>query len=192
MYQHLRAFAKPLIVSVVSAVVTTKYRLGSHGRVRFGPGFVANHKLIIRGPGRVIFGASVNAWAHGEPNVLLTFTPEAVIRIGDHVRLNGAGIQARCGITIGDYALLGSTLLVDSDFHSLARDRMTNPAAAIASAPITIGDNVWLAGQSAVLKGVTIGAHAVVGFRAVVTHEVPPNVVVAGNPARIVRHLSEE
>lgn len=192
MYQRLRSFAKQLLLPVVTALVTTKYRLKSRGRVRFGPGFVTNHKLIIRGPGRVIFGANVNAWSHGEPNVLLTFEQDAVIRVGDHVRLNGAGVQARCGITIGDYALLGSTLLLDSDFHSLARDRMTNPAATIASAPITIGDHVWLAGQSAVLKGVTIGANAVVGFRAVVTHDVPANVVVAGNPARIIRHLSEE
>ena len=57
-------------------------------------------------------------------------------------------------------------------------------------APITIGNNVWLAGQTAILKGVHIGDNSVVGFRAVVTGDVPPNVIVAGNPGRIVRQLS--
>jgi maltose O-acetyltransferase len=82
-------------------------------------------------------------------------------------------------------------LLVDTDFHSLQRDRSTNPHAPVLSAPICIGPNVWLAGQSVVLKGVTIGANSVVGFRAVVTRDVPADVVVAGNPARVVRQLDD-
>jgi maltose O-acetyltransferase len=59
----------------------------------------------------------------------------------------------------------------------------------VACAPIEIGENVWLAGQSAVLKGVTVGKNSVVAYRAVVTGDVPPNVVVAGNPARVVKEL---
>ena len=45
------------------------------------------------------------------------------------------------------------------------------------------------AGQSAVLKGVTVGQNSVVGFRAVASEDVPPNVVVAGNPAKVVKQL---
>lgn len=56
-------------------------------------------------------------------------------------------------------------------------------------APIRVEENAWLAGQSAVLKGVTVGKNSVVGFRAVVSEDVPSNVVVAGNPARIVKEL---
>ncbi|MDP9310093.1 MAG: acyltransferase [Chloroflexota bacterium] len=191
MIQGLKAIAKWAVVRILTQYVMVKYRLLRGDRVQFGPGFQANRKLVIRGPGRVVFGADVNAWAHEERNVIITFSPDVTIRIGSHVRLNGVGLMAKRGITIGDHCILGSTLLVDTDFHSLRRDRATNPHAPVLSAPISIGDNVWLAGQTVVLKGVTIGANSVVGFRAVVTRDVPADVVVAGNPARVVRQLDD-
>ena len=187
----LRQVAKWAVVRLLTAYVVAKYRLLRGDRVQFGPGFQANRKLVIRGPGRVVFGANVNAWAHEERNVILTFGRDVTIRIGSNVRLNGVGLMAKQGITVGDNCILGSTLLVDTDFHSVRRDRATNPAAPVLSAPIAIMDNVWLAGQTVVLKGVTIGENSVVGFRAVVTRDVPPDVIVAGNPARVVRSLDE-
>ena len=58
--------------------------------------------------------------------------------------------------------------------------------------PVHIGDNVWLGDHATVLKGVTIGANSVVAARAVVTRDVPANVVVAGNPAQVVKELEPE
>ncbi|SET47480.1 Maltose acetyltransferase [Geodermatophilus poikilotrophus] len=58
-----------------------------------------------------------------------------------------------------------------------------------AAEPITIGDDVWLGGGVVVLPGVTIGENAVVGAGAVVTRDLPADVVAAGNPARVVRTL---
>ena len=58
------------------------------------------------------------------------------------------------------------------------------------SAPITIGDNVWVGEYAAILKGVTIGEGAIVASHAVVTKDVPPYAIVAGNPARIVKELT--
>ena len=66
----------------------------------------------------------------------------------------------------------------------------TSPS--VASAPIVVDDNVWLAGQTVVLKGVRIGRNSVIGFRAVVTRDVPPDVIVAGNPAKVIRQLDQE
>lgn len=192
MVQGLRAVAKWALVRLLTTYVVTKYRLLRGERVEFGPGFQANRKLVIKGPGRVVFGSNVNAWAHEERNVIITYDRDVTIAIGSNVRLNGVGLMARRGITIGDHCILGSTLLVDTDFHSLRRDRATNPHAPAASAPIVVRENVWLAGQTVVLKGVTIGANSVIGFRAVVTRDVPPDVVAAGNPARVVRSLDEE
>ena len=57
---------------------------------------------------------------------------------------------------------------------------------------IIIGDNVWIGDHATILKGVTIGDNSVVGAGAVVTQPVPANVVVAGNPAKIVKHLDPE
>jgi len=55
--------------------------------------------------------------------------------------------------------------------------------------PVVLGDNVWVGDHATVLKGVTIGNNSVVAARSVVTKDVPDNVVVAGNPARVVKTL---
>jgi len=58
--------------------------------------------------------------------------------------------------------------------------------------PITINDNVWIGGSATVLPGVTIGKNSIVGAGSVVTKDVPENVIVAGNPARIIREITQE
>jgi maltose O-acetyltransferase len=180
---------KPLAVRVISAfwVRWLKLRLGE--RVHFGRNFQTNGRLVIKGPGRVVFGDDVNAWAHAEKNVLITYTPESYITIGSGTRLNGAGIMAYTHVEIAPCCILGSTLVFDSDFHPLDPATRHDPDAPVTCAPIYVEENAWLAGQSAVLKGVTVGRNSVVGFRAVVSEDVPPDVVVAGNPARIVKKL---
>lgn len=59
----------------------------------------------------------------------------------------------------------------------------------ITSAPITIETNVWIGAAATILPGVSIGADSVVAAGAVVTHDVPPATLVAGVPARVIRHL---
>ena len=55
--------------------------------------------------------------------------------------------------------------------------------------PVTIGNNVWIGGRAVINPGVTIGDNVVVASGAVVTKDVPDNVVVGGNPARIIKKL---
>src|SRR6266498_1368055 len=99
-FHFLKHIMKSVIVAVFTMYTVTKFRLLKGNRVQFGPGFISNGRLQIKGPGQVIFGANVNAWAHKEPNVLITYNPNVVIEIGDNTRLNGAGLMATCGITI--------------------------------------------------------------------------------------------
>jgi maltose O-acetyltransferase len=186
-----RRTIKPVAVSLISGFWTRWLKLRLGDRVQFGRNFQTNGRLVIKGPGRVVFGEDVNAWAHAEKNVLITYTPDSRITIGSGTRLNGAGLMAYTRIEIGPRCILGSTLVFDSDFHPLEPARRHDPDAPVSCAPITLDENVWLGGQSAVLKGVTVGKNSVVAFRAVVSDDVPPNVVVAGNPARIVKSLAE-
>lgn len=185
----LKKILKPYVLNAASRFWLAWYRFRLSGRVQFGRNFVTNGSLVIKGPGRVIFGDSINAWSHAEKNVFITFTPGSLITVGSGTRLNGAGIQAYTSVKIGPRCILGSTVIIDSDFHPLDPARRHDPNAPMLSAPIEIGENVWLGGQSAVLKGSTIGENSVVGFRGVVTGDVPANVVVAGNPARVVKQL---
>jgi acetyltransferase-like isoleucine patch superfamily enzyme len=165
--------------------------VAGRGRYAIGQDFISNGRLKLGGPGRITIGDRCNAWARAESNVLLTFAPSAFIKIGHNVRLNGAGLQAAAGITVGDDCILGSCTIVDTDHHPVGVDRRTSGEAP-STAPVSIGRNVWVAGMAAVLKGVTIGDDSVVAFGAVVASDVPAGVVVAGNPARVVKNLYEE
>lgn len=57
--------------------------------------------------------------------------------------------------------------------------------------PITVGNNVWIGGNVAVLPGVTIGDNVVIGAGSVVTKDIPSNVVAVGNPCRVLREITE-
>jgi acetyltransferase-like isoleucine patch superfamily enzyme len=88
-------------------------------------------------------------------------------------------------VTIGKNCLIGNyALIMDSDYHSLNDRSLPGEAA-----PIEICDDAWIATRAIVLKGVRIGAGAVVAAGAVVTEDVPPRTLVAGVPAKVVRSL---
>ncbi|HXJ62386.1 MAG TPA: acyltransferase [Actinomycetota bacterium] len=173
---------------VMSAAVLGFHQARLGERVRFGRDVMAG-RLDVRGPGRVSVGDRSNLFSFVGWTRLYTRTSEAVIEIGRNVRLNGPTIQAACRIEIGDDALLGDAIVLDTDMHPTGANRRHDPQAEVRSAPVVIERNVWVGGQAAVLPGVRIGEGSVVGFRAVVTADVPPGVVVAGNPARVVREL---
>jgi maltose O-acetyltransferase len=185
----LKQKLKPLAVRLISTGWLTWYKFRFGKRVRFGRNFLTNGRLVVRGKGRVTFGDNINAWAHAEKNVFVTYNPEARIVIGDECRISGVGIQSTLRVTVGPRCMLSSAIILDSDFHQIDPVLRHDTTVPVPSAPIHIGENVWVGGQSAIMKGVTIGENSVVAFRAVVTKDVPANTVVAGNPARVIKEL---
>ncbi|GAB4448652.1 MAG: sugar O-acetyltransferase [Chloroflexi bacterium OHK40] len=110
------------------------------------------------------------------------------IRIGARTFINyGAVLLDVAPITIGEDAQLGPNVQLLTPTHPL--DPELRRAKWEAAEPITLGDNVWLGGGVIVLPGVSIGANTVVGAGAVVTKDLPANVVAVGNPARVIRTL---
>jgi acetyltransferase-like isoleucine patch superfamily enzyme len=109
------------------------------------------------------------------------------ISIGDYVLVSpGTRISASDEITIGDSVMIANgAYITDSDWHGIY-DRTVRSEEV---APIHILDNAWIGDHAMVLKGVTVGRNSVVAARAVVTRDVPDNVVVAGNPAKVVKEL---
>ena len=173
-----------------SKVVMAGIKLRHGRRVRLGRGVVAT-RLRIRGPGRVEIGDGANLFAFSGKTRLDTRSPDAVIVIGERSRVNETHIQAVSRVEIGPDCILGRAHILDTDMHSLALDRRTNPDAWVRSEPVVIEGNVWVARGAAILPGVRIGAGSVVAYGAVVTSDVPPGVLVAGNPAQVVRELDE-
>ena len=107
--------------------------------------------------------------------------------IGEHVFANhDLTCMSAGGITLEDGVMLGpnvSLLTVNHDFEDLQ---------VIICHPITIKRDAWIGANSVILPGITVGAGAVVGSGSVVTHDVPPNTVIAGNPARPIKTLAKK
>lgn len=112
---------------------------------------------------------------------------EGSVEIGNNVLvMNAVRISSATRIVIGDDCMLANNcLLSDADWHGL-HDR-TQPVGE--TKPIILEKGVWICDSAIICKGVHIGQNSVVGAGAVVTKNIPPNVVVAGNPARIVKKL---
>ena len=111
------------------------------------------------------------------------------LRIGRNVFINqGCRLDDIGGIELGDDVMLGPGVRLVSSGHPL------DPALRrrqVTAAPIVVGRNVWIGAGATVLQGVTIGDDAVVAAGAVVTRDVPPGVLVAGVPARVVKPVVE-
>jgi acetyltransferase-like isoleucine patch superfamily enzyme len=115
---------------------------------------------------------------------------EGRITIGSNVLImNGVRISSACSITIGDGCMLANfCYLTDSDWHDI-HDRTSAPGGC---APIVLERGAWIGDSAIVCKGVRVGENSIVGAGAVVTKDVPANVIVAGNPARVVKKLDPE
>ena len=122
------------------------------------------------------------------PVIVSTRRPGAQIMIGRGFAMTGGTLCAEESITIGDNVWVGAnTTITDSDFHPLIlEDRLARPLDG-ATAPVVIEDGVFIGMQSLILKGVRIGARSVIGASSVVTRDIPPGVIAAGNPARVIR-----
>lgn len=130
---------------------------------------------------------------------------EGRVTLGEYTLVHGARIICDREVSIGDYALVSwNVVLMDTyrvPFDPGARRRAvlevpTRQPRRLDSGgpgrPIRIGRAAWIGFDSCVLPGVTIGEGAVVGARSVVTDDVAPFTIVAGNPARLVRRLTAQ
>lgn len=118
-----------------------------------------------------------------------------VLHIGNHVQINDSvHIGAIEQVVIGDHTLIASRVFISDhnhgnyQVHGVASAPEIPPAdRPLSSRPVHIGRNVWLGEQVCILPGVTVGDGAIVGANSVVTRDIPPNSIAAGNPARVIR-----
>ena len=111
------------------------------------------------------------------------------ITIGKRVFINfGCKFQDQGGIFIDDDALIGHNTMIATLNHNFK----PSDRGSMFSAPVKIGKKVWVGSNSTILPGVTIGDNSIIGAGSVVTKDVPPNTIVAGVPAKIIKKIPEE
>ena len=183
--------ARRFALGSMSRAVLGAYRLWRGDRLILGRSVVADHRLILKGPGVIQIGDGANLFAFGvgRHTRIVARMPAATVRIGANARLNGCELHADVRIDIGADCIIGQALLLDTDMHSTALARRSDRDAPVRRAPIVLEANVWVARAAAILPGVTVGEGSVVGFGSVVTNDVPPRTIVAGNPARVIGHV---
>jgi acetyltransferase-like isoleucine patch superfamily enzyme len=168
-----------LFLQVVSARLQLR-RCNSLGRwVRI------RGRVRVRNEGSIDIADKVRFLAETAASELVVW-PGGRLEIGEGTSINyGTSISASGQVTIGRNCLIGTYVnVMDCTFHNVS-DKSWN----IDSADVTIGDNVWLGNRCMIMKGVTIGSGAVVAACSLVTRDVPPNSMVVGVPARVVKQL---
>lgn len=142
--------------------------------------------------GQLLGGRGKNLW----------ITPPFYVDYGNNIYFgNNCEVNMNCtflddnNIIIGDNALIAPNVQIYTAYHpTSAVERFGAPKqdgsfefCKTQTAPVRIGDNVWIGGGAVILPGVTIGDNVVIGAGSVVTKDIPDNVIAYGNPCRVVR-----
>ena len=108
--------------------------------------------------------------------------------IGDHTRV-GLHNTVIGPVQIGSHVNLAQGITVTALNHNFCDKDLRIDEQGVSTAPVTIGDDIWIGANAVILPGVTIGNHSVVAAGAVVTKDVPPHSLVAGVPAKIIKEI---
>lgn len=117
--------------------------------------------------------------------------PRGSLIVGKNAFMNrNALIDSRYSIRIGEGVAFGPNCYVTDYDHSQEMNQDGNRIDAGHFAPVMIAEHVWVGANVSILKGVSIGARAIIGAGSVVTRDVPADVLAAGVPARVIRNLA--
>ena len=165
--------------------IITEENVKFRGRIYF----FGNGKLKI-GANTVINSGVVANPVGGNKTTFYIINGVKVV-IGENCGISNSTICAAKGITIGNRSIIGGNCcLYDTDFHSIDyRERQNKPDIGIKTAPICIGEDVFIGANSMLLKGITIGDRSIVAAGSVVTRDIPADQLWGGNPAKKIRDL---
>jgi len=182
-YYYIKSLMRGLYYRIIYKCMRKRVFIGKNIRIR--------GRLSIKGPGSVSIGNNVLVDGTHHAVTLWTYSKDAKISIGNNVFINGARFGCKMDVEVGDNSILADCRILDTDHHSTNPSRR-NDQTAIKSAPIKIGTNVWVALDCVVLKGVKIGDNSTITAKSVVMNDVQANCIYGGNPAIIIRTLSDD
>lgn len=157
---------------------------------------IRNQACLLLGLGKITFGKNVNLGVWPSPFFLSGYihlearSRFSTVSLGNNVWINNNAvlISDGPGIFVGDNTLIGHNFFVsDSDFHDLSPEKRFGGTPK--TGEVVISENVFIGSGVTVLKGVRIGKNSVVGCGSVVTKSFGENLIIAGNPARVIKKL---
>jgi len=191
---------KPLRNLLYYFTKAANYYTFKRKKVSFGRFQINGIVHVVNNGGRLMIGDRFSANSGKKYNPiggdtvlnLVVFRSSAVLVIGRNAGISNSTIVCWERIEIGDNVVIGGgSRIWDTDFHSLnAEMRVSGNDTDIRTAPVKIGKNVFIGGNTIILKGVTIGENSVIAAGSVVYHDIPPNVVAGGNPCKIIKDLT--
>lgn len=164
-------------------------------RIFFPNARLVRFPIYIRGRSFMKLGDGLTTGVNVRLDAFDHHEKKHVLFIGKHVQINDSvHIGAIEQVEIGDRVLIASRVFISDHNHGnyQVQDVFSGPEIPpadrpLSSRPVRIGNNVWLGEQVCILPGVTVGDGAIVGANSVVTSDIPPNTIAAGNPARVIR-----
>jgi acetyltransferase-like isoleucine patch superfamily enzyme len=174
------------------AAIEPHVRIRHARNIRLGKGVFLDQGVYLHAtPGGIDIGDRTTVMHNTELHVFnFRNLPHAFIKVGRDTFIGeSVVIRGQGGVTIGDSVLIApgaKILAVNHNFTDISRPVIEQ---GITGKGIVIEDGAWIAAGAVVLDGVRVGQGAVVGANAVVTHDVAPNSVVGGSPARVINDL---
>ncbi len=164
-------------------------------RILFPHARLVRFPIYVRGSSSIQFSDGLTTGVNVRLDAAAPRGGSPVLFIGRNVQINDSvHIGAIEKVVIGDHVLIASRVFISDHNHGSyqLQDDLSVPEIPpadrpLSSRPVHIGNNVWLGEQVCILPGVTVGDGAIVGANSVVTRDIPPNSIAAGNPARVIR-----
>lgn len=182
---NIKKYVKGLVVPFAGSRI--RIEKGAELQVSKGAKLLVNRNCIGRGERKSTIRLDRGSKLKVRHYFELYYDTDIILFPGAELVLGGGYINAGCkirsakSITIGEKVAIGTDVIIlDSDHHSICGKPTV-------TAPVVIEDHVWIGARVTILKGVTIGRGSIIAAGAVVTKSVPPNSLVAGAPARVIK-----
>jgi acetyltransferase-like isoleucine patch superfamily enzyme len=195
MFEFIRKFYRQLNTLKYIIYVRLRYpnfKIGKSLEI-FGKLYLQVHKdSLIQIGEKVVFRSNTKSNFVGiyKP-VSIAVYQKGQLKIGNNSGFSGTSIVVTQQVTIGNYCNFGgNTSIWDTDFHPAEYlARRDHSVCKIKSAPIIIGDDVFVGANSIILKGISIGNRSIIGAGSIVTKNIPADQVWGGNPARFIKKI---